>query len=172
MQDGAPPHFSLSVRVWFDNHNPGLWIGRRVPMEVLNLMLCGFFLYSWAIDEVSLWKPKTLNDLEQYIRNTSDAVYRASLRQSVESVSSRLEKCVQNCEAPCWRLYGSVWQWCKNPGRLNFVWSRLMFVGPQYGSNSMSPSWHQETLVVYQIFEKVLHSWLHVLWNGIGIIEI
>ena len=32
-QDGAPPHFSLIVRKWLDEHFPMRWIGRHGPVE-------------------------------------------------------------------------------------------------------------------------------------------
>ena len=32
-QDGAPSHFGLNVRNWFDSKLPGRWIGRRGPIE-------------------------------------------------------------------------------------------------------------------------------------------
>ena len=33
MQDGAPPHFTFTVRAWLDQHFSGLWMGRRGPHE-------------------------------------------------------------------------------------------------------------------------------------------
>ena len=33
MQDGAPPHFTFTVRAWLDQHFSGLWMGQRGPHE-------------------------------------------------------------------------------------------------------------------------------------------
>ena len=33
MQDGAPPHFALTVRAWLDQHYSGRYMGRRGPHE-------------------------------------------------------------------------------------------------------------------------------------------
>jgi len=47
-QDGAPPHFALTVRAYLDHTFPGRWIGRSGPLpwppHSLDLTPCDFWL--------------------------------------------------------------------------------------------------------------------------------
>ena len=72
MHDGAPLHFALSVRALLDRKFPGRWLGRRGPHEwparSPDLTSCEFFLWGWA-KEVYREKPRTMEQLEEWIRN-------------------------------------------------------------------------------------------------------
>ena len=52
MQDGAPPHFALTVRAWLDQHFSGRWLGRRGPHEwpprSPDLTPCDFYLWGYT----------------------------------------------------------------------------------------------------------------------------
>lgn len=103
MQDGAPPHFSLSVRQWLDAHFPGRWLGRRGPHEwparSPDLTPCDFFLWGWAKEEVYRTKPRTLDELEDRIREVFAEVPAEFLQKSVEAIPGRLQTLIENSGA-------------------------------------------------------------------------
>lgn len=103
MQDGAPPHFALIVREWLDRHFPGRWLGRRGPHEwparSPDLTPCDFFLWGWAKEEVYRTKPRTLDELEDRIRQVLGNIPQEFLHKSTESIPRRLQTLVQNAGA-------------------------------------------------------------------------
>ena len=98
MHDGAPPHFALSVRAWLDQKFPGRWLGRRGPHEwparSPDLTPCDFFLWGWAKEEVYRAKPRTMEQLEDRIRNVITNVPHDFLQKTVDSIPGRLRKLV------------------------------------------------------------------------------
>ena len=78
MQDGAPPHFALTVRAWLDQHFSGRWLGRRGPHEwpprSPDLTPCDFYLWGYTKEEVYKTKPRTLEDLEIRIQQVLNAI--------------------------------------------------------------------------------------------------
>jgi hypothetical protein len=55
-----------------------------------------FFLLGWAKEEVHRSEPRTLDELEQQIRDTCAAVSLVLLKEKCESASCGLLKCAQN----------------------------------------------------------------------------
>ena len=55
-QDGAPPHYEVSVRDWLNKKFPGKWIGRRGSIEWAprspDLTQCDFFLWGYLKQKV------------------------------------------------------------------------------------------------------------------------
>jgi len=79
-------------------HKLTRWLGRRGPDEwparSLDLMPCDFFLWGWAKEEVYWAKPRTMEQLEERIRNVINNVPRDFLQKAVDSISVRLRKLV------------------------------------------------------------------------------
>ena len=96
--DGGPPHFALSVRAWLDQKFPGHWLGRRGPQEwparSPDLTPCDFFLWGWAKEEVYRTKPRTMEQLEDRIRNVITNVPHDFLQKTVDSIPDCLRKLV------------------------------------------------------------------------------
>ena len=103
MQDGAPAHYALVVREWLDSHFPGKWIGRsgphKWPARSPDLTPCDFFLWGWLKEQVYAASPKTLDELEERIREVLASVPQDFLQRSVASVPRRLEKLVSKAGA-------------------------------------------------------------------------
>ena len=96
MQDGAPPHFALTVRAWLDQHFSGRWLGRRGPHEwpprSPDLTPCDFYLWGYTKEEVYKTKPRTLEDLEIRIQQVLNAIPNDILLKVVRSIPGRLMK--------------------------------------------------------------------------------
>jgi len=86
------------VRAWLDQKFPGRWLGRRGPHEwpagSPHLTPCDFFLWGWAKEEVYWAKPRTMEQLEDRIRNVITSVPHDSLQKTVDSIPSSLRKLV------------------------------------------------------------------------------
>ena len=99
MQDGAPPHFALTVRAWLDQHFSGRWLGRRGPHEwpprSPDLTPCDFYLWGYTKEEVLKTKPRTLEDLEIRIQQVLNAIPNDILLKVVRSIPGRLMKLVE-----------------------------------------------------------------------------
>lgn len=100
MHDGAPHHYARTVRNWLNNNFPLKWIGRRGPTlwppRSPDLTLCDFFLWGWAKDEVYKTNPKTLTVLEERIHTVLNNVPQEFLKNSMNNVQVRLQKCIDN----------------------------------------------------------------------------
>ena len=105
----------VAYRIWLGKHRwtyfharwyvPG-WIrsfrddglGRRGPHEwpagSPHLTPCDFFLWGWAKEEVYWAKPRTMEQLEDRIRNVITSVPHDSLQKTVDSIPSSLRKLV------------------------------------------------------------------------------
>lgn len=72
MQDGAPPHFALSVRQWLDQAFELRWIGRRGPIEwparSPDMTPLDFYLWGHIKQLVYVQRPRTIEDLKNFIR--------------------------------------------------------------------------------------------------------
>ena len=99
MQDGAPPHFALTVWEWLDNHFPGRWLGRRGPLEwparSPDLTPCDFFLWGWVKEEIYRRRPQTLSELETLIQTVLTSVPLDFLLKSVDAIPQRLQTLVE-----------------------------------------------------------------------------
>ena len=102
-QDGAAPHFALVVREWLDTAFPGRWLGRRGPHEwparSPDLTPCDFFLWGWAKEEVYKTKPRSLEELEQRIKDILGNVPVEFLQKSIANVPKRINKLLTVNEA-------------------------------------------------------------------------
>ena len=98
MHDGAPPHFALGVRAWLYQKFPGRWLGRRGPHEwpakSPDLTPCDFSLWGWVKEEVYQAKPRTMEQLEDRIRNVIINAPHEFLQKTVDSMPGRLRKMV------------------------------------------------------------------------------
>lgn len=97
-QDGAPPHYSVAVREWLDNHFPEAWIGRRGAMEwparSPDLTPCDFFLWGVLKDRVYGKNPHTLAQLRTEIEDGIQEIERDLCQKVCRSVPSRINQCI------------------------------------------------------------------------------
>jgi len=93
MHDGVPPHFALSVRAWLDQKLPGLWLGRRGPHE-WRARSPGLTPCDFSCGAGYRVKPRTIEKLEDRIRNVITKVPHDFLQKTVESIPGRLRKLV------------------------------------------------------------------------------
>ena len=73
------------------------WLGRRShewPARSPDLMPCDFFPWGWAKEEVYWAKPRTMEQLEDRIRNVITNVPVDFLQKAVDSIPGRLRKLV------------------------------------------------------------------------------
>ena len=100
MHDGAPPHFARTVRSWLDEQISGRWIGRRGsydwPARSPDLTQRDFFLWGWSKEELYRTKPSNLDKLQERIENVLTNVPQEFLRKSIEDISKRLQRLVEN----------------------------------------------------------------------------
>lgn len=73
LQDGAPPYYALPVRTFLDEHFKGRWIDRRGPIE-WPPMSPDFSLWGFMKDQVYAEKPRTIQELKQWITEMIAAV--------------------------------------------------------------------------------------------------
>jgi hypothetical protein len=71
-QDGAPPHWSLTVRAFLNQHFPNRWIGRAGPIswpaKSPGITPCDFFLWGYVKDGVYRTPVADINDLKDRIK--------------------------------------------------------------------------------------------------------
>jgi len=98
VHDGAPPHFALSVRAWLYQKFLGRWLGLRGthewPARSRDLSPGDVLLWGWAKEEVYRAKPRTMEQLEERIRNVITNVPHDFLQKTVDSVPGGLRKLV------------------------------------------------------------------------------
>jgi len=96
-QDGAPVHFTLSVRQLLDNIFPQRWIGRRGPIEwpprSPDLTPLDFFYWGYLKSKVYETKPNDLEELKERIRNVSNELTPEVLKNVTDEVYFRLGLC-------------------------------------------------------------------------------
>lgn len=102
MQDGAPPHFSLAVRAFLDQHLGNRWVGRGVqptnlswPPRSPDLTPCDFFLWGHIKELVYSRKPQSYYELVLYITEAFDSIDVATLQRVFDSIPNRYAQCVR-----------------------------------------------------------------------------
>ena len=79
-QDGAPPHFALTVRAYLDHTFPCRWIGRSGPLpwpsHSPDLTPCVFWLWGMVKERVYNRKIRDINDLKDRIRTVVSSIPR------------------------------------------------------------------------------------------------
>lgn len=99
-QDGAPPHFALTVRALLDLKFPNRWIGRRGtidwPPRLIDLTPMDFFFWGTVKDKVFARKPRTVENMIQFILEACQEIDadKDLCSRVCMSVRSRLEECV------------------------------------------------------------------------------
>ena len=98
-QDGAPPHFAVSVRNYLNQTFPGRWIGRRGPVEwpprSPDLSPLDFFLWGHLKSVVYQNRPRTLNDLMDAITTECQRISTATLNKVKDSFIKRIDECIK-----------------------------------------------------------------------------
>ena len=86
-QDGAPPHFSISIRHYLDNHFPNRWIGRgaairwtlrSVDLTPLDFYLCGYLksnVYESPIKDIDELKMRINVEMKSISKGTLNNVF-------------------------------------------------------------------------------------------------
>lgn len=96
-QDGAPPHYLVTVRQYLDGIFPNRWIGRRGtiewPARSPDLSPLDFFLWGYLKSKVYLTKPDNIEDLKQRIRNEVRQITPEVLQNVREGFYHRLAFC-------------------------------------------------------------------------------
>jgi len=93
-QNGAPPHFALTVCAYLDHTFPGRWIGRSRPLlwhpHSPDLTPCHFWLWGMVKECVYNRKIRDINDLKDRIQTVVSSI---------------------PCEMCVWALNGTVAHW-------------------------------------------------------------
>jgi hypothetical protein len=96
-QDGAAPHYALSVRKWLDQKFPDRWIGRRGPIEwpprSPDLTPCDFFLWGWLKERVYRDQPASVSQLREKIQAACAQLSKDMCSEVCRSVPHRFEQC-------------------------------------------------------------------------------
>jgi hypothetical protein len=100
MQDGAPPHWSLSVRNWLTATFPGRWMGRGSPnlpwpANSPDLTPCDFFLWGYVKSLVYQTQPADLHELRGRIQQSFEMLPREMVDRSIEAYQHRLQRCIE-----------------------------------------------------------------------------
>ena len=99
-QDGAPPHHSRGVREYLDKKLSSALIGRRGPIDwparSPNLTPMDFFFWGVLKDKVYSRKPRSVEELKNYIRVAFQEINTQSdlCKKICRSVGGRLQNCV------------------------------------------------------------------------------
>jgi len=98
-QDGAPAHYSTSVRRLLDHTFPGRWIGRRGPIEWAprspDLTPLDFFLWGYTKQLVYCEPIKDLEQLRQKITETVKSINKDLIKKVFLNISKRLDKVIE-----------------------------------------------------------------------------
>ena len=93
-QDGAPPHYAVSVREYLDQKLGTRWIGRGGPVSWTarspDLTPCDFFLWSYLKDRVFAIRPNTIAELKTKIRSAIASISEDTLQKVVKNTEFRL----------------------------------------------------------------------------------
>ena len=94
-QDGAPPHWGLTVRKFLNDKFPDLWIGRDGPIpwppRSPDITPMDFFVWGYVKDIVYRTPVQDLNDLKQRIRNAISTITEEMLRHTWLEIEYRLD---------------------------------------------------------------------------------
>ena len=83
------PHYVRELTRWLGRRGPHEW-----PARSPDLTPCDFFLWGWAKEEVYRAKPRTMEQLEDRIRNIITNVPHNFLQKAVDSIPGHLRKLV------------------------------------------------------------------------------
>jgi hypothetical protein len=108
-QDGAPPHYVISVRRWLDQQLPGSWIGRRRPMEwpPRSPDHSSLYLYVWGHLKAMVYheKLRNMNRLNELIRNAISRITPDVLTRVHHEWENRIRICFQSNGIFCEQSY-------------------------------------------------------------------
>jgi hypothetical protein len=97
-QDGASPHYAVSVRNWLDEKFAGRWLGRRGPIEwparSPDLTPCDFFLWGYLKDIVYRDRPATIEQLRERITQACAEIPADMCAKACENVAERYRRCI------------------------------------------------------------------------------
>lgn len=102
MQDGAPAHYTISVRTYLDETFDERVIGRRGsiewPARSLDLTPMDFYFWGVVKDKVFARKPTTLQELRDFIGVAFDDIEHLPMtrKQIREHIPERLKDCINN----------------------------------------------------------------------------
>ena len=95
MQDGASPHFSLTVRNYLNRKRPNNWIGRGGPIpwpaRSADLTPCDFFLWGHIKAKVYSTHTESIEHLKTKIRQEIRNISRSTLNKVWENAKFRLQ---------------------------------------------------------------------------------
>lgn len=98
-QDGAPAHFSKSVRAWLNENFDGRWIGRCGPISWAprspDLTPLDFFLWGHIKTNVYKTKVEDLNDLKSRITREIHEITTETLDNVFLEIKKRLRFCIE-----------------------------------------------------------------------------
>ena len=100
MQDGAPPHWSRSVRDWLNEFLPQRWIGRGGPQDSNiawpprspDLTPMDFFLWGFIKNKVYVKKYESIIELKTAISLAFEQVSSEMIVPTMKNFGIRLEK--------------------------------------------------------------------------------
>ena len=103
MQDGSPPHCSITARNWLNEKLPNGWIGTGAntdlninwPPRFPDLTPCDFFLWRYIKCKVYNSQPNNINELKTKIQNALGDVTLEMLNNSIRSFQNRLNLVIQ-----------------------------------------------------------------------------
>jgi hypothetical protein len=100
MQDGAPPHWSTSVRQWLTATFPNRWMGRGSPNLPWppyspDLTPMDFFLWGWMKNLVYQVPLNNLQELRTRITHVFQTLAIDMVHRSMEGYVKRLHVCIQ-----------------------------------------------------------------------------
>ena len=99
-QDGAPPHFALTVRALLDHTFPDRWIGRSGPLpwppHSSDLTPYDFCLWGMVKERVYSRKILDINDLKDRIRTVISSILREMCVRALNGTVTRWLLCVKH----------------------------------------------------------------------------
>lgn len=97
-QDGAPPHFAVTVREFLNRTFPQRWIGRRGtvewPARSPDLTPLDFFIWGYLKSKVYTNRPDNIRDLKDRIRQEMQNITPAMLQNVKEECNVRFCHCL------------------------------------------------------------------------------
>ena len=98
-QDGAPPHYATAVQNLLDETFPDKWIGRRGPIEFPprspDITPMDFFVWGVIKDSVYSRKPRSVEDLRQFVIDAFANLDHDLCTKVCHSVVSRCRECIE-----------------------------------------------------------------------------
>lgn len=96
-QDGAPPHYSRTVREYLHNIFPNRWIGRRGfiewPARSPDLTPLDFYLWGYLKSKVYFNKPENIDELKNRIIAEIQQIQPQTLTEVLREIEFRLAYC-------------------------------------------------------------------------------